>query len=693
VALCLFAAVPRAGGPQQPATGQQPIFRTDALTVEVDARVFDRDGHFVTDLTRDDFEIVESGTPQQIQTLYLVEEQGAPPSAPAPDRAAPSDSPRTVSAPARQTWIFVFDLQHLTPGGDFDRARRAVESYIQDRFNEGDLGGIVAGTRMVNNRLTSVRGELVAAVRTVKPNSELRSRQIDLTREWPRLQDEWEAIRIANNDTEALRRALIRACQDDPSACSVVQPDVQVRDKARRIQTAVHRATIETLTALNGLASGLAKLPGPKTLVFLSDGFVVQDIETSLRQVVGQTARAGARVYAIDVRGLSRVGNAGLIDQAAVGDPAGGPPRIDGAEDGPNSLAIDTGGLMIRNENNIGRALDEIARDANRYYVLGYQPSNTVLDGKFRPIEVRVKRPGLKVRARRGYLALEPARMLAPARITQPSDDPEGAPPARHEEAKEEEDTPAVEADPGPATAVAAGSTVSTDPVARDGFRVRPDADRRVRDLADREGLQANAAASRGWEAYQRGDVETAARELREAAASPGARPWVFYTLGYSQLALGKPNEALASWRRVLEQVPGFKPVYLDLADTYLQLSDLTPALELLRLAEQRWPADAEIQNAIGVIHTRRGALDQAIDAFSRSTTVEPDNPLGFFNLARAYEMRYARTRRYVSSQRRWTSNEDDRRRAAANYERYVQMGGPYEQAARDALRRLEWSK
>ena len=60
---------------------------------------------------------------------------------------------------------------------------------------------------------------------------------------------------------------------------------------------------------------------------------------------------------------------------------------------------------MIRNENNIGRALDRIARDANRYYVLGYQPSNTTFDGKYRPIQVRVKRPGLRVRARRGYLA------------------------------------------------------------------------------------------------------------------------------------------------------------------------------------------------------------------------------------------------------------------------------------------------
>jgi VWFA-related protein len=72
---------------------------------------------------------------------------------------------------------------------------------------------------------------------------------------------------------------------------------------------------------------------------------------------------------------------------------------------------------MIRNENNVGRALDTIAVDSGTYYVLGYQPANTTFDGKYRKIEIRVKRPGVKVRARQGYLALEPSKMLVPERI------------------------------------------------------------------------------------------------------------------------------------------------------------------------------------------------------------------------------------------------------------------------------------
>jgi VWFA-related protein len=419
--LLAAGAAPAAAQQANPQREDQPVFRAGVQVIEVDVRVFDRDGRFVADLRAEDFEVVENGVPQKLQTLYLIDEMGTVPISAESGTDPLSGTRRTergtvpLSAPAaRQTWIFVFDLNHLAPGASFDRARKAVEEYIRDRFQDGDLGGVVAGSKMVNNRLTSVREELVAAVRTIKPASDARSRHVELTREWPRILDESEAIRIANNDREAVDRAVIRACTEDPSACRSVPPDLQLREKARRLQTQLERATMETLISINALASGLAKMPGPKTVVLLTDGFVTQDIETTLRQVVGQTTRAGARIYAIDVRGLNRGRGAGIIDQAAATDEAGAPAQFDMAEDGPNSLAVDTGGLMIRNENNIGRALGRIASDANRYYVLGYQPEDANFDGKFRPIEVRVKRPGVRVRARRGYLALEPSKMLVP---------------------------------------------------------------------------------------------------------------------------------------------------------------------------------------------------------------------------------------------------------------------------------------
>lgn len=400
--------------PPQPAQQQPPppVFRTGTQVVEIDVRVFDRDGRFVGDLTKEDFEVVEDGKPQSVQTFFLVRESASGPT-PAPAAPAPPATPGAVAAPplARQTWIFFFDLNHLTPGSGFDRAHKAVEDFIRDRFRAGDIGGIYAGDKMVNNRLSSFREPLLEALQQVAPRADSRSRYTELTREWPRLLNEEEAIRIARNNKEALDRAVVRACSDDQSQCQ--QADLALRSKAARLAGDIQRASVETLRAINTLANGLARIPGPKTVVFLSDGFPVEEIETTLRSVVGQTARAGARVYAIDVRGLGRLG-APDPGQLAAEDTARPTTKFDSVADAPNSLAMDTGGLMIRNENNIGRALDTIAADANSFYVLGFQPASTNWDGKFRAVQVRVKREGVRVRARKGYLAIEPSRMLVP---------------------------------------------------------------------------------------------------------------------------------------------------------------------------------------------------------------------------------------------------------------------------------------
>ena len=696
--LLVAAAAAQQEPPQRP-----PTFKSSVQLIEVDARVFDEQGNFVSTLTKDDFEVLENGVPQRIDAMFLV--SGPPRLAPGQPVPQPPGAEQAGPA-AAQTWVFFFDINHLTPGTGFNRARKAVEDFVAQRFRDGDLAGILAGDRMVGNRLTSVRQELLEHLKAVKPRSERTALIRELTQDHPRFLDEEELLRVARFERDVVERVKERACQDDPDLCRAMQGDMEplVRSKAARFQPAIHGHSMQTLRSINALASGLAKIPGPKTVVFLSDGFVVQDIETTLRSVVGQTARAGARIYAIDVRGLNRFGNPGIIDQKLVEDAYGAVPKFDGLADGTNSLAIDTGGLMIRNENNIGRALDRVADDAGTYYVLAYQPANTNFDGKYRPIEVRVKREGLRVRARKGYLALEPARMTKPQPITTPpaAETGVGAPPV------ETPPTPPVGPPPNPTwptTAVprlpeapppsATGTTTgAAEADAAPGIaRMRPDADLRVRELSGGDTGAGSKLAAAGWAAYQRGDVEAAIGPLTQAAAQPDVRPWVLYALGLSQGALGRPRDAIASWERVRAAAPDFEPVYIDLAATYASLSDLTQALAILRTAEQRWPEDPEIHNAIGVVHFRRGALDEAVDAFTRATAVAPDDALAHLNLGRAYELRFTRSRRYVTSQRAWVVDEGDRRKAMEHYQAYIRIGGPFVNAATDALQRLEWSK
>ena len=81
---------------------------------------------------------------------------------------------------------------------------------------------------------------------------------------------------------------------------------------------------------------------------------------------------------------------------------------------GAVSIAETSGGFAIRNTNDLGAGLARISRESRSYYLIGYVPQNDRADGRFRQIEVKVERPGVRVRARQGYYAVD-ARVAAAA--------------------------------------------------------------------------------------------------------------------------------------------------------------------------------------------------------------------------------------------------------------------------------------
>ena len=359
VALGAFAIIlsaPRITA-QAPAQARPPVFRGDVTLLQVDARVFDGNGRFIPTLTKEDFDVFERGARQPIESFELIGYSDPL----LTGNARPALARGRAANP--HTWIFQFDRKHLSPG-QFARVRTAVELFIQERFIDGDIAGIVDGDKMVFDKISSSRAELLAAIRRIKPSGDQASREAD--------------AKYVDNNTG-----------DDEAAEAM-------RDALKPFGAAeIRRAALDMLDTTSDLFDGLAAIAGAKTVVLVSGGFVMgREVEGSVRKVVSRGVRAGVRVYAIDPLGLQRVG---------------GPPDL------LNTLSVDTGGMVIFNENNFGRALDSIAADTGVYYLLGVRSLNRKFDGMYREIDVRVKMPGVTVRARRGYLAVDPSTLRSPS--------------------------------------------------------------------------------------------------------------------------------------------------------------------------------------------------------------------------------------------------------------------------------------
>lgn len=375
----------------------QATFRSSVELVEVDVIALDGDGRFVPTLTAGDLELYEDGQRQKIEVFYLVDGMRA-------DAVSKRDA-LTDPRSADRRFVFVFDNEHLSRES-VQRLKRSLGEFLAGRFRRGDIGGIFHDGQMANGRLTSVRAELLASLRRVTPAPETRARRLALFREFPRINGEFEAARIEAGDTRTLENAAQQNCLEEPDLCrlegGLEMVEHRLERTARQYIAEARAATSRILRSLNRIATGLSGLPGRKTVVFLSEGFFVDESRPDLRQIAAQAARNGVTIYAVDARGSAGSGRA-LPDASTRGGPVSS--AFDTAEDGPEMLAAITGGFVVRGSDDFARAFDRIAQDTSTYYVLGYQPAAFALDGKLRRIQVRTTVEGLHLRARRGYLA------------------------------------------------------------------------------------------------------------------------------------------------------------------------------------------------------------------------------------------------------------------------------------------------
>jgi len=389
VALALAVAAPRA---------QQPTFRVNRDLVSIDVVVRDRAGNVVRGLTAADFEVREDGRAQQVETFSFQEvaadavlattqsllagAETAVTAVPAP--AAPGTQPPTEPFAAdalagRRLLLLLFDVSSMQPE-DVQRAVDGAAEYVSGQMSAEDLVAVatVGATLDVITDFTGNREEVASALASIAASDGL-------------------ATTAAAPGTAASDEA---AATTD-TAAAATEFDTFTNDVRLR--------------ALRVVAETLAPLPQKKAVVYFSAGMSGggQDNQVELRAATNAAVRANLSIYAVDARGLVAVppgGDARQASRGGVGLFSGSGVRqqfsqLSSSQDTLVSLSEDTGGRAFTDTNDFGGVFTEVRRDTSGYYLLGYSSTNTTQDGRFRRVQVRVKRPDLRVDARNGYYA------------------------------------------------------------------------------------------------------------------------------------------------------------------------------------------------------------------------------------------------------------------------------------------------
>lgn len=402
---------------------EKPTFPAGTEVVTVDVVVTGRDGQPVLDLRPEDFTITEDGKPQAIVAFDAIH-RPAPEvtEAPAPTVAAtplPEIRSSTNQVPPSRRGsliLLVFDELHMTPA-EAERARKAVRGFLETGVARGDRVALV-GTREGTQwtvRMPEGRDALLQVL------DRLQGRRVGAG--MSDAMTDYEAIRIDQERdpivTDQVMRRLVETGVifhtgllpgETVDPADVQSWRSQTQSLASHVYAEARVRTEQTLGIIERSLDALAGTRSRKSLVLVSGGIAQDSRLDVFHRVVSASRRANAAIYSIDARGLVAA-TSGL--QADVNEPmrlqdlsaGAGMNEIREASSGSEGLALDTGGLVIRNRNDLGAGLARVERDSRSYYLLGYAPTNRAADGRFRKISVKVAREGVNVRARRGYYA------------------------------------------------------------------------------------------------------------------------------------------------------------------------------------------------------------------------------------------------------------------------------------------------
>jgi VWFA-related protein len=408
IGLVLFVAVVPSQASQSLQPLQAPTFKSAVEYVEVDVVVTNAQGQFVRDLKKEDFQVSEDGKRQAVTDFTLIdipiEKYDRPLYASQPIEPDVRTNERPFEG---RVYVMVVDDLHTEPLR-LQRTKSAAKQFIQQRLGANDLMAIVhtAGSDDASQEFTNNKRLLVAAVEKTT------GRALE------------SATAIRNQNAIATGGRNIDDTQDLERAMNAENTLRMVRDIATWFST-VHGRRKTILFVSEGIdydMSNVMESPGQPG----SRGSVVL---AATREAIDAAMRSNVSIYGIDPRGLVGVDDIGIEYAAGPNDSNLGQRGFQNEQnlrqDSLRTLSEETGGFAVVGRNDLVNAYDRIVADNSSYYVLAYYPPSDKRDGKFHKIDVKVNRPGLVTRSRRGYMSPSgkaPApRPAAPPGTTSPT--------------------------------------------------------------------------------------------------------------------------------------------------------------------------------------------------------------------------------------------------------------------------------
>ena len=390
-------------------------FRVNVRLVLARVVVRDSNGRAIGNLHKEDFELFDNGKRQVISAF---DAQGATEgrSEAAANSTVENNNTNIQAAPAFPTRYvaLVFDDLRLD-FANLSSVRDAAQHRI-DNLVPTDRVAVFSTSGQTMLDFTDDRAKLHQTVDSLRP----RPMQIRGGTQCPDISFYMADLIVNKNDPNALQTAIndYVVCSNLPSqAIATAGPIVQ--GLASQVLNIGEEESRMALRVLHDTVRRMAALPGPRTLVLVSPGFLTPDLEYDYNQLIDNALRGQVVVSSIDARGLyttipfGDASQSGRPDIALPGQRTPATPRVLLASQSASAesdilsvLAYSTGGTFFHSNNDMNEGFRRAAQAPEFWYVLGFTPQNLKTDGKFHTLKVSLT-SGQKydLQSRRGYYA------------------------------------------------------------------------------------------------------------------------------------------------------------------------------------------------------------------------------------------------------------------------------------------------